>query len=272
MPDDKVKAPAFQFYVKDFLSDANQAGMSAQETGVYIRLMCHEWNEAGGGIPDDAARCARMGGITPAQMRSSWAAIRSCFVAHPMAPERLLHPRLEKERVKQSDFRRRQSDKGKASAANRTRTEKQPDSNHGSTEPQPDANSPISDLRSADLRPESRERSPSRANTTSGVMAGTLPRDHLNCRPPCIRVCVTQRQHAILCERYGGENGLVAAQALDAFYADVRGRLAPGVPIGGRSWDFWEQQFTARFGAAAPVGKTAGNAAAQARFLARGQA
>ena len=38
------KSPAFQFYAKEFLSDANQAGMSLQETGAYIRLICFEWN------------------------------------------------------------------------------------------------------------------------------------------------------------------------------------------------------------------------------------
>lgn len=162
---EKIKAPAFQFYVRDFLSDANQAGMSAQETGVYIRLMCYEWNEAGAGIPDDLARCARMGGITPGQMRRSWPVVRSCFVPHPTFPERLMHPRLEKERQKQAVYRRRQSDKGKASAANRKPTAGQPEGNRGSTgrqpDPQPTVNSAICDLRSADYRPESKDRTPS---------------------------------------------------------------------------------------------------------------
>jgi hypothetical protein len=107
---------------------------------------------------------------------------------------------------------------------------------------------------------------------TAGVMAGSLPRDHLNCRQPCERVCVSMRQHAILCQRYGGEDGTVAAVALDAFYAEVRANLDPAVPIGDRPWDFWDKQFAARFGTAtAAMGKTAGNQAAAARFVARGK-
>lgn len=108
------------------------------------------------------------------------------------------------------------------------------------------------------------------ARTTSGVMAGTLPRDHLNCRPPCIRVCLSQKQHALLRARFGGDETLADVR-LDAWYQQVRDAL-PETPIGDRPWQFWEQHFAAHFSTAANVqGKTAGNAAAAARFVARGR-
>lgn len=144
------KAPAFQFYPKDFLSDGNQGEMSLAESGAYARLMCRCWLEKT--VPDDVKRAANLVGATAGQMRKMWPAIRRCFQPHPTLTGRLIHPRLEKEREKQEAFRQRQSAKGKVSAANRTATEPQPNSNRGATEPQPDrqpkTNSPISDLRS----------------------------------------------------------------------------------------------------------------------------
>jgi len=102
-----VKAPAFQFYPRDFLSDSNQMAMSLQEAGAYIRLMCHCWDD--GSIPDDPIRLARLVGTTSNQMRKLWPAIRHCF-RNGRQHGRLVHPRLEKERVKQDNYRRRQSD------------------------------------------------------------------------------------------------------------------------------------------------------------------
>lgn len=96
-----------------------------------------------------------------------------------------------------------------------------------------------------------------------GAGAGSNPRDHLNCRQPCIRVCLSERQHAVLRERHGGTDA-----DMDAFYAEVRQNIAG--PVGMRAWEFWESQFIARFGTTVNP-KTAGNAAAAARFATRGQ-
>ena len=148
------KSPAFQFYAKEFLSDANQAGMSLQETGAYIRLICFEWNEHGKGIPDDAVRCARMVGASVGSMRKMWPTLRSCFIAHDAMTGRLVHPRLERERENQAYYRRRQSDNGKRGGRPRKPKESQtkPTANPNETQPltQTEAkkSSPISDLRS----------------------------------------------------------------------------------------------------------------------------
>lgn len=99
-----------------------------------------------------------------------------------------------------------------------------------------------------------------------GVMAGTLHRDHLNCHQPCVRICISEKQHALLLARHGGDES-----AMDAFYAEVRSRLDPSVPIGDKPWNFWDAQFSARFGTMAPQNpRTAGTAGAAARFIARG--
>lgn len=265
------KAPAFQFYPKDFLTDEHVALMSLQERGAYITLICYCWQQ--GSLPAEHEHLARFCGTPLAVFRRLWPSIAPCFRPHPSQGDRLVHPRLEKERKKQRDFRRLQSEKGRASAARRKATAVQPSLNRGSTERQPtsgasvqpESNSPISDLRSAS--PDSGQKSVARG-FGGGVMAGSLPRDHINCRQPCERICVSQKQHRILVERHGGTDA-----DLDAFYADVRARLDPAVPIGDRAWEFWEKQFAARFGTMpAANSRTAGNPAAAARFVARGRA
>ena len=274
------KSPAFQFYPKDFLTDENVRMMSFQERGVYITLICLCWSE--GTLPAGVDRLARLCGAPLSAFRRLWPALEPCFRVDSERSDRLIHPRLEKEREKQADYKRRQSDKGRASGAsrrtNRGSTVVQPDANHGSTavhsgsgsQPNPvgtETKSSSSFSSSSSDFSQSATRS-SRALQGGGVMAGTLPRDHLNCRHPCVRVCISQKQHAILRERHGGDDA-----ALDAFYAEVRGRLSPDVPIGDKPWQFWDAQFAAKFGTASSGNtKTSGNAAAIARFIARGQA
>lgn len=147
MPDERGKAPAFQFYPKDFLSDEKQLSMSLAEAGAYIRLISVCWLD--GSLPNEPKRLARLCGATSRQIAEMWPAIGRCFQV--AQDGRLIHPRLEIERLKQATFRQRQSDKGKASAASRSATERQPNVNRGSTGPQPiepKSNSPISYLQS----------------------------------------------------------------------------------------------------------------------------
>lgn len=104
------KSPAFQFYPKEFLMDGNVAGMSLQERGAYITLICVCWQE--GTLPVDPKRLANMVGVPFRQFNNLWPALSVCFRE---TEGRLVHPRLEKEREKQENYRRRQSDKGRAS-------------------------------------------------------------------------------------------------------------------------------------------------------------
>lgn len=133
------KAPAFQFYPKDFLMDGNVAGMSLAERGAYITLLSLCWIDQS--LPTSHTQLARMVGLSVPAFLKVWPSLRPCFREAAEDTTRLIHPRLEKEREKQETYRRRQSDAGKASAARR-----QPQLNHGSTEAQPEGNSPVSCL------------------------------------------------------------------------------------------------------------------------------
>lgn len=108
------RSPAFQFYPKEFLADGNVGGMSLQERGAYITLLCFCWND--GSIPTDPARLATMCGTTAKAFAACWPAVRACFREHD---GRFIHPRLERERAKQDDHRERRSDRGVRGAEGR---------------------------------------------------------------------------------------------------------------------------------------------------------
>lgn len=152
------RAPAFQFYPKDFLADANVSAMSLVEVGAYIRLLSLCWLE--GSLPTDHARLARMLGVSVGAFRKLWPAVSLCFREQD---GRYIQPRLDRERRKQVEFRGRQSERGKRSGhvrrlangaePNRMRTGIEPDMNGALVEPdangalvERESNSPISSL------------------------------------------------------------------------------------------------------------------------------
>lgn len=108
-----AKAPAFQFYARDFL--VATATMSLEETGAYIRLLSQAWDE--GGIPADPERRARLLGITRAEHDRIWEAIAAKW--KPAKGGRLVNPRLETERKKQARHRAQARKAGQASARSR---------------------------------------------------------------------------------------------------------------------------------------------------------
>ena len=103
----KKKPPAFQFYPDDFLGSTNVALMTDAEIGVYVRLLCYEWN--GPGLPTtEPSELAAMLRIKPATFAVMWKRIGPCFVERD---GRLFNPRLDKEREKQAGFRALQTRK-----------------------------------------------------------------------------------------------------------------------------------------------------------------
>lgn len=109
-----MKSPAFQFYPADFLADENVAMMTNQEIGCYIKLMCYCWRE--GSIPKEISKIAKLCGEDSLAMAELWRSISQCFTLAIADPSRLLHHRLEAERVKQENFRKERSESGKKGA------------------------------------------------------------------------------------------------------------------------------------------------------------
>jgi len=108
------KAPAFQFYPKDFLTDGHVAGMTLAERGAYITLLCLCWRE--GSLPFDMARLARMVDEPLPAFRRLWPTLEPCFRKENA---RLVHPGLDQERAKQAARRLASSENGSKGAAKR---------------------------------------------------------------------------------------------------------------------------------------------------------
>jgi uncharacterized protein YdaU (DUF1376 family) len=102
-------APAFQFYPRDFLSSTKVQRMSLTEMGIYIKLLSLCWLD--GSLPADTRTLARILNIKPTQLSRIWPnVLAECFT---VKGDRLHNERLDAERKKQAEYRRRQSDNGK---------------------------------------------------------------------------------------------------------------------------------------------------------------
>jgi uncharacterized protein YdaU (DUF1376 family) len=106
----RTTAPAFQFYPKDFLSSSKVSRMSMTERGIYITLLSYAWLD--GSLPSDLGDLAKIVGMRADRFERIWKAgpLQECFICRQT---RVYNERLEIERKKQQEFRRRQSDNGK---------------------------------------------------------------------------------------------------------------------------------------------------------------
>ncbi len=107
-----LRPPAFQFYADDFL--AGTVGMTNEERGLYITLLCIQWNK--GGITDeDFERHGK--GIATASLSHVKSKFQLCE-----KDAQFRNKRLEIERKKQSDYRKKRANAGVAGAKARWQT------------------------------------------------------------------------------------------------------------------------------------------------------
>lgn len=128
------KAPAFQFYPKDFLTDSHVVAMTLQELGAYITLLCLCWME--GSLPIDLAALARLCRVSPLTFERLWPALEPCFT---IVNDRLVQPRIERERRKQETWRALKVEAGKKGGR-----PKKADGKHRLSRPKADAKQTVS--------------------------------------------------------------------------------------------------------------------------------
>lgn len=109
----KEKSPAFQFYPKDWMSDINTRCMTLEECGAYVELLCVEWLEKG--LPDDDEQLAVISRLGD-KWEKSGDKIKKCF---NKVGDKLIHPRLKKERAKQKKRREQTSAAGRLGGMSR---------------------------------------------------------------------------------------------------------------------------------------------------------
>jgi uncharacterized protein YdaU (DUF1376 family) len=110
MPKKISKAPAFQFYAGDFLSDLNVQMMTMAQRGIYITLLAMEWIE--GSLPSNIQSLQILCRQHP-NFEEDWSAIKHCFYEKD---GRLYNRRLESERNNMISYRERMSNNGKKGA------------------------------------------------------------------------------------------------------------------------------------------------------------
>lgn len=94
------KAPAFQFYPRDFLMDGHVMSMNLTERGAYVTLLCVCWLELS--LPVDLPALARLCKVPPVVFARLWPALEPCFT---ILDGRLVQARMERERRGQLDRR-----------------------------------------------------------------------------------------------------------------------------------------------------------------------
>jgi uncharacterized protein YdaU (DUF1376 family) len=106
-----MKSPAFQFYPADYTSSQRVRLLTLEEEGAYINLLCSCWLH--GSIPADPAMAARLVGKGCSATLAT--TVLTMFTPSSQAG-RMVHERLERERLKQSDWREKSASGGRKSA------------------------------------------------------------------------------------------------------------------------------------------------------------
>jgi uncharacterized protein YdaU (DUF1376 family) len=100
----KSASPAFQFYPDDFLGSSKVAVMTPTEIGVYVLLLCMDWN--GHGISYNPKLLARYCRVTEPEFVEAWEVVGQCFETGEDG--KLYNPRLIREREKQAAYSAKQ--------------------------------------------------------------------------------------------------------------------------------------------------------------------
>jgi len=114
MGDLRMKRPSFQFYPADWLSDMRVRMLPWASRGILIELLCYCWREEW--IPADSSAIAQLCGC------HDLAIVEPClqlFQPHPDDPSKLVHKRLQAERLKQDQHREERSVSGRRGANSR---------------------------------------------------------------------------------------------------------------------------------------------------------
>lgn len=71
------KKPYFPFYPYDFLTDDKVIGLSNEQVGIYIKMLCHQWIH--GPLSSDKVVICRLCGVTDLEKSGILQVIETCF-------------------------------------------------------------------------------------------------------------------------------------------------------------------------------------------------
>ena len=236
------KAPAFQFYPKDFLGSSSVGRMSLEAIGAYTLLLCYAWLDKG--LPTETEELARLARLPHRQFLKMWSGpLGKCFTQRS---GKLVNDRQEDERRKQKEFRDKQAKNGEQGGRPKKSKPDVTQNNPGLSsglqehEPRKSSSSPISDLQS-----------PTSVRTRPAPLTA---RRRLDAFVELGRVWVPQRIHTdFVAER----NHPDAEGELLAWYQDVADFWTTGpngtASTGGDMFEFWRKRFKEKWPAAPSV-------------------
>lgn len=244
-----AKAPAFQFYAKDFLEGT--AAFSNAEVGAYLRLLLHSWDA--GPLPTDEMRLARLAKESRAEFRKLWIVIS---VKWKREGDGLINVRLESVRETQRAYRSTMSTRGKRGAKVRWQP---PSPSNGTSNGTSNAQAMPTPMR-GDSSPVSSLQSPRSPVTGTGDLghakpksvgnhAGNLSGRHQLCpegtSQACARgKCVPRSLFAEWSAQLGGSS-IAAYDYIREFVGRVLASLPAG-PIAEDGYDFWRGHWRAQ--------------------------
>lgn len=105
-----LHAPAaFLFYPTDFIADTTD--FSAEEIGIYLRLLCRQWTH--GFLRDDLTALAKIANVSRARMASAWKMLEPCFEPHPSKVHCIVQGRMERIRAEALEYHQKRVANGK---------------------------------------------------------------------------------------------------------------------------------------------------------------
>lgn len=123
-----ARPPAYQWYVNDARSDRAFQRMSYAQKGMYREMLDEQWDNQGVGLPDCPRACAELLGGTEEEWLENWPVLRRKFVDRRSRPRNgapdyhdpsdhdparhIINLRLEKQRKSQRDFITKQREAG----------------------------------------------------------------------------------------------------------------------------------------------------------------
>jgi len=227
------RTPAFQFYPNEFLGSSKVRRMSMSERGIYITLLCSCWLD--GSLPTNLTEIAETLHIKEPQFRKVWAhVLHECFTDRG---GRLVNTRLEVERKKQADYRKKQKENAAKGWDGRRNATASPPLESGNAGGQPVGNA---------LHLQSSSSSSISSSKTDTPRAQTLiKKRRMDAAWEGGRVWVPERIHS---DFLGYRNG--NADELLAWYADVDasyvGEIDPSM------FEFWRARYREKWPASAP--------------------
>jgi uncharacterized protein YdaU (DUF1376 family) len=235
-----TKAPAFQFYPKDFISSSKVQRMTLTEIGVYALLLSHCWLD--NGLPTSVEKIARLVKIPPPRFRKMWEGpLSECFTERA---GRLHNPRLDEERRKQADYRRRQTDNGKLGG----RPKKEPTDKPDETQNNPLVTSGFPKTEPTERFPSSSSSSKERTDTQG--RGAPIHQSHIK-HAACGRVCVPADLHSKFTRALNRDD---ADKVLRDWYTVVDHDWSVGSRkadnVGGDDYQFWRARFDEKWPAA----------------------